>query len=65
MRQRLLDAADERIEFGGGLSIAIVVDTTEAQEQRDGWAQLGQEVAQPGLVTLVDRRKQPGPDDCS
>ncbi len=58
-----LGTADEIVELLRGGGVAVVVDAAEADEHRDGGPQLGEEVAVPGVHSLVDGGQQPLAND--
>ena len=62
LRADPLRTADEVVELPDGV-VGVVVDAPELDEQRDGRAQLGEELAAAGAEPLVDGRQDPLADD--
>ena len=54
-----LHGADELVELLLGVGVAVVVDALEADEQRHGRPQLGEELAHAAAEAVGDRRDEP------
>ncbi len=56
-----LRRTDEVVQLLDRVVVVVVVDAAEAQEDRDGRAELGEELARARSHPLVDRRQEPRP----